>query len=98
MVYVTLEPCLMCLGAAMHARVSRVVYGARDLRVGAIERLEALRSSGAGFNHRFESVGGILAEEAAGLLLGFFHERRGLARAESADPVETIFGEVPKWS
>ncbi len=76
----TVEPCLMCLGTAMHARVARVVYGAPDLRVGAIARLESLRASGADFNHRFEAVGGVLAGEASELLLDFFRERRAASR------------------
>ncbi len=74
--YCTVEPCLMCLGAVMHARVGRVVYGAPDRRVGAVARLEALRGIGAHFNHRFETTAGVLADEASGLLLDFFRERR----------------------
>ena len=74
--YCTIEPCLMCIGAAMHARIERVVFGARERRVGATERLEALREIGANFNHRFETVGGVLADEAAHLLLEFFRKRR----------------------
>ncbi len=96
--YCTVEPCLMCLGTAMHARISRVVYGAPDLKVGAIGRLEALRASGADFNHRFEVVGGVLAEEAAELLLDFFRERRAAARAAAPGDLEGECGEVPKWS
>ena len=74
--YSTVEPCLMCLGAAMHARISRVVYGASEQRVSALARLEALRESGAGFNHRFETVSGVLADSAAELLIEFFRARR----------------------
>jgi tRNA(adenine34) deaminase len=74
--YCTVEPCLMCLGAALHARVARVVYGASDQKVGAVARLESLWSSDAGLNHRFETVGGVLADPAAAYLLEFFRERR----------------------
>ena len=74
--YCTVEPCLMCLGAAMHARIEQVVYGAPDSKVGGIRRLAALREAGASFNHRFETVGGVLADEASELLLDFFREKR----------------------
>jgi tRNA(adenine34) deaminase len=84
--YCTVEPCLMCLGTAMHAMVSRVVYGAPDLKVGAVGRLAALRAAGADFNHRFEVVGGVLAERAAELLLDFFRERRAAPRILGAPP------------
>ena len=87
--YCTVEPCLMCLGTTIHARVSRLVFGATDLKVGAVGRLEALRALGADFNHRVDARGGVLAEEAAGLLLDFFRERREAARA-AEDNVESI--------
>ena len=73
--FVTLEPCAMCAGAILHARIARVVYGARDLKTGvhgsvvdlfAVERL----------NHHTEVVGGILAEECGRLLSDFFAGRR----------------------
>jgi tRNA(adenine34) deaminase len=96
--YCTVEPCLMCLGAAMHARISRVVYGAPDLKVGAIGRLSALRTAGADFNHRFEAVGGVLADRAAALLLDFFREKRAAMRLQEAASARDACGEVPKWS
>jgi len=74
--YCTVEPCLMCLGAAMHSRIRRIVYGAPDSKVRATMRLEAMRSAGAMFNHRFETLGGVLADEASALILDFFRERR----------------------
>ena len=80
--YCTVEPCLMCLGAALHARVGRVVFGTTDPKVGATAQLEELRRHGAGFNHRFETVGGVLADEAAAQLTRFFLERRDRAEAE----------------
>ena len=80
--YSTVEPCLMCLGTAIHARVTRLVFGATDLKVGAVGRLETLRALGADFNHRVEATGGVLADEASELLLEFFRGRRLLARAD----------------
>jgi tRNA(adenine34) deaminase len=74
--YCTVEPCLMCFGAAMLARVSEVVYGAADPKVGAASQLESLWDAGAGFNHRIRTRGGLLAEPAATLLRDFFRERR----------------------
>jgi tRNA(adenine34) deaminase len=74
--YCTVEPCLMCLGAAMHARVDRLVFGAPDSKVGGTEMIELLRERGAEFNHRFEIRGGVLADEAAALLHEFFRARR----------------------
>ena len=83
--YCTVEPCLMCLGTAIHARVTRLVFGATDYKVGAVGRLETLRALGAEFNHRVEATGGVLAEEASALLLEFFRERRGATRAEAEE-------------
>jgi tRNA(adenine34) deaminase len=74
--YCTVEPCLMCLGAMLQARIRRLVYGATDPKVGAVARLAELREAGARFNHRFEIVGDVLAEESSELLLEFFRERR----------------------
>lgn len=72
--YVTLEPCLMCFGALIQARVSRVVYGAADLKVG-VSRLQGFLER-ANVNHRFEWQGGLLEEECRALLQGFFQRRR----------------------
>jgi tRNA(adenine34) deaminase len=74
--YCTVEPCLMCLGAMLHSRIARLVYGVADPKVGAVGRLAELAERGADFNHRFETVGGILAEEASAQLKEFFKERR----------------------
>ena len=80
--FVTLEPCAMCAGAILHARIARVVYGARDPKTGvhgsvvdlfAVERL----------NHHTEVVGGVLADECSQLLSSFFAQRR-LARNQIA--------------
>ena len=83
--YCTVEPCLMCLGTAIHARVGRLVFGATDFKVGAVGRLETLRVLGAEFNHRVESTGGVLADEASALLLEFFRERRVGAQADGGE-------------
>ena len=74
--YCTVEPCLMCCGAALHARLSRVIFGASDPKVGATARIERLYDEGVWLNHRVETRGGVLADEAAELLLSFFRERR----------------------
>jgi tRNA(adenine34) deaminase len=73
--YVTVEPCLMCVGAIVHARIGTVVYGIPDPKGGAVRSL--LDVSGLPLNHRFEVVEGVLAEECRELLQGFFRERRG---------------------
>jgi tRNA(adenine34) deaminase len=73
--YVTLEPCLMCLGAMVQARIARCVYGAADPKVGAA-RLLGLPALRRGLNHRFEISGGVEAEACSDLLRLFFRERR----------------------
>jgi tRNA(adenine34) deaminase len=73
--YVTLEPCAMCLGALMQARVSRVVFGAYDPKAGAAGSAVDLTESPA-FNHRFEVLGGVLADECGAVLQDFFRARR----------------------
>jgi tRNA(adenine34) deaminase len=74
--YATVEPCAMCCGAALHARVARVVYGARDPKAGAVDSLYRLLDD-ARLNHRAAATGGVLADEAARLLSAFFETRRG---------------------
>jgi len=73
--YVTLEPCAMCIGALVQARVSRVVFGAYDPKAGAAGSALDLTESRA-FNHRFEVMGGVLADECGVLLQEFFRSRR----------------------
>lgn len=73
--YVTLEPCPMCAGALVHARVERIVYAAADPRTGACGTVFDLACSAA-LNHRIEVVGGVREEESAALLKTFFAERR----------------------
>jgi tRNA(adenine34) deaminase len=74
--YVTLEPCVMCTGAIMHARVARVVYGARDPKTGAAGSVVDLYGESR-LNHHADIEGGVLAEECGSLLSGFFAARRG---------------------
>ena len=81
--YATMEPCPMCAGAIVHARIARLVYAARDPRWGADGSVFDILRSGR-LNHRVEVVGGVLAEESAALLESFFRERRGLPRLSSA--------------
>ena len=73
--YVTLEPCAMCVGALVHARVARIVYGAPDPKTGACGSVFELASN-ARMNHRIDVMGGVLAEESAALLKRFFTARR----------------------
>jgi tRNA(adenine34) deaminase len=79
--YVTLEPCPMCAGAVVHARVERVVFGASDPRSGAAGSVFDLLPSDARFNHRTLCSGGVLAQECGELLRAFFRARRAMAAA-----------------
>ena len=74
--YVTLEPCPMCAGAIVHARIERVVYAARDPRAGAAGSVFDLLPSDERFNHYTRCEGGLLADESATLLRDFFRARR----------------------
>jgi len=71
----TLEPCTMCCGAVIQARLARVVYGAPDPRAGAIESLYRLLDDPR-LNHRVEALGGVLADECGALLREFFETKR----------------------
>jgi tRNA(adenine34) deaminase len=74
--YVTLEPCPMCAGAIVHARVRRVRFGAADPKGGACGSVFDLLPSDERFNHCAECAGGLLANECGDLLRGFFRDRR----------------------
>ena len=75
--YVTLEPCAMCAGAIVHARITRVVYGAADPKAGAAGSVFNLLQS-ASLNHRAEVIGGVMSEECGRMLQQFFQRRRGV--------------------
>lgn len=77
--YVTLEPCLMCSGAMMHARLARVVYAATDPKTGACGSVVNLFDEPR-LNHHTQVQGGVLADAASSLLRAFFAERRAAAR------------------
>ena len=77
--YVTLEPCVMCSGAMMHARLARVVYAATDPKTGACGSVLNLFEQEQ-LNHHTEVTGGLLADEASAMLKAFFAERRNAAR------------------
>jgi tRNA(adenine34) deaminase len=74
--YVTLEPCLMCVGAIVHARVARLVFGAFDSKSGAVAScMQGFELPG--LNHRVVSSGGVRADECGAMLKEFFRNRRG---------------------
>ena len=73
--FVTLEPCVMCVGAMLNARIARVVYGARDDKAGALGSVYDIGRDGR-LNHRFEVIGGVVESECAELMRGFFRSRR----------------------
>jgi tRNA(adenine34) deaminase len=73
--YVTIEPCPMCAGALVQARVERLVYGAADPKAGAVDSLYHITSDER-LNHRLEVTGSVLADEAAGLMRRFFKNKR----------------------
>ena len=76
--YVTIEPCQMCVGAMVHARIARVVYGATEPKAGAIE--SAMRAhEHPSLNHRMTADGGVLADECRAVMQAFFQERRAQA-------------------
>jgi tRNA(adenine34) deaminase len=90
--YVTIEPCTMCVGAIMHARVGTVVFGAREPRAGSVVSQRELRED-TYFNHRIEVIEGVSRDCCAALLQDFFRVRRGLVPASVAragsDPGES---------
>jgi tRNA(Arg) A34 adenosine deaminase TadA len=81
--YVTVEPCLMCVGAMVHARIGLVVFGAPEPKAGAVQSMTRAHEL-AGLNHKLEVVAGVLETESRKLLQQFFQSRRASAR--SGDP------------
>jgi tRNA(adenine34) deaminase len=79
--YSTVEPCAMCAGALVQARVARLVYGAADERAGAVESVFRVCDSGS-LNHRMELTAGVLGEDCRALMQDFFRERRKVMRTE----------------
>ena len=77
--YVTLEPCPMCAGAILQARLATLVYGATDAKAGAVETLYQLLSDPR-LNHRVQVVAGVLAEPCGRILSEFFQEQRRLGK------------------
>lgn len=74
--YVTVEPCLMCVGAMVHARVQRVIYGATEPKAGALVSMTRAHEFPS-LNHRLEVTGGVLEEECREMMQAFFRARRG---------------------
>lgn len=85
-VYVTLEPCLMCAGLMVNARIDRCVYGAPDPKGGALGTLYDV-SHDERLNHEFEVTSGVCADACAEVLRTFFRERRAARKAEKSNPV-----------
>ena len=79
--YVTLEPCLMCVGAMIHARIGRLVYGASDLKTGAVHSVFPLLGDPR-HNHQIPVTAGVLAEECSLQLSRFFQKRRAQIKAQ----------------
>jgi tRNA(adenine34) deaminase len=79
--YVTIEPCQMCVGAMVHARIARVIYAAREPRAGAIESAMRAHEHPA-LNHRLEAIGGVLEDASRALIQEFFRERRDVRMAD----------------
>jgi len=82
-IYVTLEPCPMCAGALVNARIDRLVYGATDPKAGACGTLYEIPSDGR-LNHRLDVVGGVLAEEGGALLTAYFQQKRACDKRGNA--------------
>ncbi len=80
--YVTLEPCVMCMGALIHARIERLVYGATDLKTGAASSVYSIGNDGY-LNHQIDIRSGILAKQCSSLLKAFFKARRKEKKIDS---------------
>lgn len=83
--YVTLEPCTMCVGAVVHSRISTLIYGAAEPKAGAVESVRATLAE-PHFNWRVETRGGVLADDCSGILKEFFAVRREQIRQARKQP------------
>jgi tRNA(adenine34) deaminase len=92
---VTLEPCAMCAGAIIHARIRRLVYGAADPKTGACGSVVDLFAERR-LNHHTEVVGGVLADDCGALLSAFFAERRRRPRIVADGPVAPADAGAPE--
>jgi tRNA(adenine34) deaminase len=81
-IYTTIEPCAMCAGALINARVKRLVYGARDERFGAVETLFRICDSDF-LNHKIEITAGVLAEDCRKLVQDFFRQKRDFQKSKN---------------
>ena len=78
--YVTIEPCTMCVGAMVHARIGKIVFGAKEPRAGALESQLRLMDE-SHYNHAIEWQGGVLAEQCGAIMSGFFRAKRAAEKA-----------------
>ena len=92
-VYVTIEPCAMCAGAMINARVKRLVYGAADLRAGAVDTVFQICTNSS-LNHQLEVTSGVRAEEGRNLMQTFFKQRRKNKSASTGEHV--VDGDDPE--
>ena len=83
--YVTVEPCMMCVGALIHARIGTVVFGTAEPKAGALESTQRAHEHPA-LNHRMVVVSGILAAECRDIMRAFFEQRRGAPFLDGAGP------------
>ena len=74
-IYVTIEPCTMCIGALVHARIEKLIFGAREPKSGAVAFANDILEKNS-FNHRFKVIGGVLEDECSKLIRNFFRARR----------------------
>ena len=87
-IYTTIEPCAMCAGALVNARVKRLVYGAADERFGAVETLFNICDNEF-LNHRIEIVSGVLADECRNLMQDFFRKKRDFQKSQKINAEQT---------
>lgn len=93
--YVTLEPCIMCAGALVHARIATLVFGAEDAKGGGVASLYRILDDGR-LNHAVAVRGGVLKSECAAILSGFFRGKRIVSPTALNESDDS--GEIPKWS